>query len=315
MDRRKLAIGFIIYGSSTTKYLADFLSSLIISADSCGLDTVIIAWNNGPKDYSDNINFVRANDRIVLLGNGENIGFAKANNNLIAAAREAEANYFLAINPDTLLEPDSIKELLRPMETNVSIAATSPKVRRWDFAHKQKTNFIDTCGIVISAGLQFKDLGQGEEDAGQYDDAQILGPSGCVALYRMSALAKIKDEHGYFDDRFFMYKEDCDLALRMKLNKLQSVFTHQSIVYHDRTASASGDSLLARFKNQRQKSNLVRQWSYYSQWLIYFKHWYALNLLNKFAVILYGLAGVFYAILFDRILLTEISNAKKAANQ
>lgn len=309
MDRRKLAIGFVLYGESTTKYLGDFLPSLIASAANCGLDTVIMAFDNGPENFTASRDFLRDYDQVVLLGSGRNLGFAGANNQLIAAASEAGANYFLAINPDTLLEVDSLKELLRPMENNISLASVSPKLRRWDFANKIKTGLLDSCGIVVGRGLQFRDLGQGEVDRGQYNEAVITGPSGAAALYRISALARIKDEYGYFDERFFMYKEDCDLAYRLRLLKLPSALAPLSIIYHDRSAATDKFNLLSRFKAVLNKNSKVLAWSYYGDWLMIFKHWSTLSVVDKLVVSWYRFLSLTYALVFNRELFAEIKKA------
>ncbi len=311
MIDKKLVIGFILYGSSTTKYLTDFLSSLIKATENLSLETKIIAYNNGPEEYEDNKKIIADYPQIRLVGTGENIGFGRANNKMISIAQEFGADFYLTLNPDLLLEADSIKELVQAMIDDVNLSAVTPKVRRWDFANKQKTKFIDTVGVIAESGLQFKDLGQGAKDIGQYDQAKIIGPSGCVAMFRMSAIEKIKDAHGYFDNRFFMYKEDCDLAWRLKKNNLHSTVVPLSIMYHDRTAVARGLSVWARFKNQNLKSNSVRQWSYFGQWLIVFKHWSSLNFFDKIMVIYYQGLGLIYAIIFERELLYEVNRARK----
>ena len=313
MDRRKLAIGFLLYGDSTARYLEYFLPSLLAAIDNCGLDTIIMAWDNGPRGFVANRQFLDAYPEIVLMGNGVNDGFAKANNALISAASEAGATYFLALNPDTLLAPDALQELLRALESNISLASVSPKLLRWDFAHKQPTQVIDTCGIVLNAGLQFRDLGQAELDQGQYDQVEILGPSGCAALYRLSALARVRDEHGYFDERFFMYKEDCDLAYRLRVSALASALVPTAIIYHDRSASNNNFSLWGRLLNMRYKSKQVQAWSFYGDWLIFFKHWPTLKLPDRLAAIFYRLLALAYALVFNRQLLVEITKAKQVS--
>lgn len=314
MHHRKLAIGFILYGESTTKYLGDFLPSLMTAASHCELDLAIMAWDNGPEGYDANRQILNSYDQVTVMGVGHNLGFARANNALIKAAAEVGATYFLAINPDTLLEPDALQELLRPMESNSSLAAVSPKLRRWDFANQTKTNFLDTCGIVIGTGLQFRDLGQGKADQGQYDEAVIAGPSGAAALYRMSALARIKDQHGYFDERFFMYKEDCDLVYRLQLAKLPTALAPRAIIYHDRSAATDKFNLLARFKGVLNKKTQILAWSYYGDWLMVFKHWSTLSPIDRLVVIWYRSLALAYALVFDRRLFKEITKAKSAAS-
>ena len=59
----------------------------------------------------------------------------------------------------------------------------------------------------MKPGLKFYDLGQGEEDRGQYDKFDIIAPGGAAGLFRLNLLKKIKEKDAYFDPEFFMYKD------------------------------------------------------------------------------------------------------------
>lgn len=312
MNRNKLAIGFIVYGQSSAKYLASFVPSLLASIANCGLETISMAWDNGPDKFQANRDILKQFPEITVLGTGANLGFAEANNHLIETALLERADYFLALNPDMLLEPDALKELIQVLEADSQISAVSPKVKHWNFETDEKTDLIDTCGIVIKSGLQFSDLGQAELDQCQYDQAVIAGPSGCAALFRVSTLEQIKDKFGYFDSRIFMYKEDCDLAYRLQRAGLKTALVPSAIFYHDRSADAVGTSLWRRFMNQGRKSQQVRHWSYFSQWLLIFKYWSGLNLVERCNTIYYTSFSLIYALIFDWSLLSEIKRAREA---
>jgi GT2 family glycosyltransferase len=61
------------------------------------------------------------------------------------------------------------------------------------------------------------DIGSGARDDGRWDaPAEVFGVSGCTALYRVAALEDVKIGTGYFDDDFFVYREDVDLAWRLR---------------------------------------------------------------------------------------------------
>ena len=61
------------------------------------------------------------------------------------------------------------------------------------------------------------DVGAGTPDDGRWDrPAEVFGASGCVALFRTAALADAKISTGFFDDDFFVYREDVDLAWRLR---------------------------------------------------------------------------------------------------
>ena len=94
--------------------------------------------------------------------------------------------------------------------------------------------------------------GQGERDEGQYNKTEeIFGVDGAAPLYRRTALENIKlpirikfaynshqNSHAYeyFDEDFFCYKEDVDLAWRLQLYGWKSVYEPRAIAYHLRGA-------------------------------------------------------------------------------
>ena len=317
-ENHRLTIGFIAYGKSTFKYLPVFLSSL---KDQEYKDFKIVVIDNSELEDNENAVFLRTNyPDISFSWAGGNIGFAKAYNRMLRIASAEGAEYFLAVNPDMYFEPGCVGRLIEAMDRDKELGSAGPKVLRWNNQPqrpgKEGKKLIDTCGIKLVKGLRFIDAGQGEEDAGQYNCARILGPSGCAAIYRVSALEKIKtsgkkNEHTgkpeYFDELMFMYKEDCDLAYRLMLAGYRSALVPDAIVYHDRTASAEGISDLEIALNRKNKSRLVREWSFLNQQIIFIKFWGKTNLMDKIQIIWYEVKAFIYIILFEQYLLGQIA--------
>ncbi len=310
--KKKIAVGFIVYKDLTAKYLPYFLPSLWAAAKAAAehYNFSFFAFDNSGPANRVNANFLHANyPQIKILSVGKNIGFARAYNKMIAAA--AEADYFLVINPDILLVPTALRFLAKALDDNKNLAAVSPKVRRWDFHLNRQTNIIDTCGLSLAPGLRFYDLGQGESDRGQHDQATIIGPSGAAGLFRLSALAKIKEAGQYFDERFFMYKEDCDLAYRLYLAGFQASCVPSAVIYHDRTAAVFGPGWRQVILSRRQKSRQVKKWSFFGQQLIFLKYWRRQNWQSKLAIISYEIKALVFALLFEPYLLAEWRRAFK----
>jgi GT2 family glycosyltransferase len=187
-------------------------------------------------------------------------------------------------------------------------------LRRWDFANQVKTQQLDSVGIALLPGLRFIDLGQGQIDQGQFDEAKILGPSGAAALFRVAALTKIAESQSdsnqqeYFDERFFMYKEDCDLIYRLFLAGYGSIMVPQAIMYHDRTAAASGRGFWRRFSDRSHKNQQIRAWSFRNQHLLYFKHWKSQNIVNRLRIG-WSMSGMFiFSLILEQFLLKEYRN-------
>lgn len=243
---------------------------------------------------------------IVIINTGANLGFAKAYNLMINKARQEKAEYFLAINPDVILEEKAVSLMIKTMDDDKTLGSISPKILKWDFINNKKTDIIDSCGLKLLPGLRFVDLGQGETDHGQYNSIDILGPSGAAAMFRMSALEEVNDQNGYFDENMFMYKEDCDLAFRLNLAGYKSMLVPDAVVYHDRTASSSGQSDLAVAKNRKNKTRKVKEWSFLNQQLIFWKYWRRINRANKMALVWYQVKILIYAVFFEPYLFSVL---------
>lgn len=185
----KVWVGFIVYGDVTAHYLPYFLQSLQRQTYT---STHIVCFDNSSEADNENSEYLKSHPEIKVYRQEGNIGFSAAYNILIAEAIASGAEYFFVVNPDTLVEPDVIDQLVISLAKNTHCASACPKILKWNFKAHIKTSIIDSCGLVLKPGLVFRDLGQGEEDKGQYDQSLILGPSGAAGLFRLSALRMIE---------------------------------------------------------------------------------------------------------------------------
>src|SRR5262249_54736082 len=128
-----------------------------------------------------------------------NTGFCKAHNDL---ARRFPSEYVLFLNPDTVLTPTFIQELMNALDYREDAASASGKLLRMD----GKT--IDSTGIVMLREQRHLDRGADELDTGQFEKPEeIFGPSGAAAMYRRKALEDTAINGQYFDEDFFAYRE------------------------------------------------------------------------------------------------------------
>lgn len=298
----RVAIGIITYKESTAKYLPYFLTSL---NEQTYRDYKLFVYDN-TDDGSKANQEALAGSSCEMMGDDKNIGYGAAYNSMIRRAIEQKFEYFFVVNPDTVLDSNCLSVMIDELDKNSELSCVSPKIYQWQFEGDKKTNILDTCGIVMSPALQFSDLGQGEVDSGQYDNAEILGPSGAAGLFRLSSLESIKEGEQYFDEHFFMYKEDCDLVLRLSLAKYAAKIALNAKVFHDRTASSKGLSLFARIKNRRTKSRRVNEWSFVNQQIIYYKYWRTLTIGEKLTLMKQQVIMLVYILLFEQCLLLSL---------
>lgn len=177
----------------------------------------------------------------------ENIGFAAAHNQL---ARTYPAQYLLFLNADTILEPDFVEELVQSLEDEPSAGSASGKLLRMD------GRTIDSTGITMTRNQRHLDRGAGESDNGQYENpGPVFGPSGAAAMYRYVCLEDIAIEGAFFDEDFFAYREDADLAWRARLMGWQSLYVPRAVARHRRHVTPERRSGLSRIINRHSVKN------------------------------------------------------------
>ncbi|MFA6106711.1 MAG: glycosyltransferase family 2 protein [Patescibacteria group bacterium] len=309
-NKPKTCIGFITYGQGTAKYLPFFLASL--KEQTCFSDLKILAIDNSEREENENSTYLKNHfPEIELKWVGQNLGFAKAYNIMISQAIAEGAKYFIAVNPDMVLEPKFTEELIKTIEQNDKTGAIQPKILKWDFENNKKTDQTDSYGIFITKEHRFSDLKQGEKDNPPVKEVyEIFGFTGAAVIFRLEALADTAYFNGqyneYFDELMFMYKEDCDLSYRLRLAGWKIFFEPKAVAFHDRSVSPVGESAIKIALNRKNKSQQVKKWSFLNQWILLLKiKDLPFSFRVKLATDWYQLKSLIYAIIFEPYLLSE----------
>ena len=156
---------------------------------------------------------------LTVVSSRENLGYTGGHNLAIGKAVEAQCPWVLVLNSDVVLAPDFLERLLDEAERpeNARTGAFTGKILRAEGVELLPTAVLDTVGIRMTKNGRHFDIGAGLQDDGRYDrGAEVFGVSGCVALYRTAALSDVKIATGFFDNDFFLYREDVDLAWRLR---------------------------------------------------------------------------------------------------
>ena len=158
--------------------------------------------------------------RFRIRDMGGNLGFAAANNRV---AEASAARFFVLLNPDTVADPQWLERLVAKAEAVPPAASVgSLQVRLDDHTR------LDGVGDVWHVGGLAWRAGEGWNAADAPGDGEICGPCGAAALYRREVFLSV----GGFDERFFCYCEDVDLALRLRLAGWRSVRASDAVVRH-----------------------------------------------------------------------------------
>ena len=165
----------------------------------------IIVVDNGSTDGS--LQYLReAHPEVTVLALDTNTGFAHAaNRGLRAASTPAVA----LINTDVELDPDWLARMTAALATDPACAAVACKM-----VSLTDPGELYDAGDVLRRDGACEQRGRFERDDGRFDEpGEVFGACAGAALYRRDAVLAI----GGFDERYFAYLEDVDLALRLRL--------------------------------------------------------------------------------------------------
>ena len=204
------------------------------------LEVVLVI--NGSNDGSADFVRRRFGDFVRIIELPENIGYTGGNN---VGLRAARGRYLALLNDDTRLHSDWLKNMVESLEKQADYGMAACKIL--SYYHPE---IIDNVGHIFCRDGTFRGRGRLEEDRGQYDrEEEVLSPSGCAFLVRREAL----DEVGLLDDDFFIYGEDADLSLRIRLAGWKVVYVPSSIVYHKYSATTGAYSPFKAFLVERNR--------------------------------------------------------------
>jgi GT2 family glycosyltransferase len=193
----------------------------------------VVVVDSGSDDAS--VEIVRAGyPEVRLIECGDNVGFCRGNN---LGIRATDSPFVLVLNPDTLLEPDFLERLLPAFE-DARVGLAAGKLLRFD------RQTLDSAGQSLTRSRRPRDRGYGRLDRGRFDrDEEVFGACGAAALCRRTMLESIADPGPqYFDENFFAFGEDLDLAWRARRMGWKASYRHGAIGYHARggTSEAPG---------------------------------------------------------------------------
>lgn len=285
--------------------------------------------NNSPS--KEGLDFVKRyykaqqnSGHLHVIANKENLGYAKAANQgirlAISGKNGAKADYIVITNPDIIYSPTYFEKIVNYTEqksaeaqgsgnrpTERGVAGITGKVYKYDFANQKPTKIIDTVGLYIDKKFRVADGAQGVEDKGQFDkEKEVFGISGACPMYSVKALEEAKiqlpgEPDEYFDEDFFMYKEDVDLSWRLQLLGYTFLYYPKAIAFHGRgTGVIERRTTWQIIRNRKFLNKFQRYYSFRNHRLMIMKNALLGNYLRHFPrIIANDVATLFYLLFFE----------------
>lgn len=257
-------ISIIILTCNSSKFIGNCLSSVFAQNYR---DFEVIIVDNGSSDNT--VSFIKQKyPDVILILNKTNQGAAKARNQGINIAK---GNWILTLDCDVVLGKSFLFNMEKAVkEAVLDVGMIQPKILQ----SSDKT--IYSAGISISFLRRFHDIGKGKKDAGRFDRAAyIFGVCSAAALYRKDMLDEIKQDSGYFDERFFFLFEDVDLSWRAQKKRYKAIFSPGAVCGHHGNSSVTPKKIRQYFclrnryytllKNDSLK-NFILPFLFYDLW-------------------------------------------------
>ncbi len=188
------------------------------------LDLQTVVLDNASNDES--ATWARSKG-LKVIANADNVGFARAHNKILSSCRLTPDDFYMPLNPDVVLTPDYIKELV------AIIAVTKAG---WATGKLLSSNYSGTI-YSIGHGLRrdgyFFNIGNHQEDQGQFSvPCEVFGAPGAASLISAKLIRDICVNDELFDSAMFMYGEDTDLDWRARRAGWRCWYTPAAIAYH-----------------------------------------------------------------------------------
>ena len=228
----------------------------------------VIVADNASSD--DSVRMVREQfPEVELIENDENLGFAKATNQTLSAA---EGRYLMMLNPDTVLEEESLRKLVAVADDHPEAGIVAPKLVYPDGCLQYSCRRFPTISAAVFRNTILGRLFPRARSAAEYvmadwdheSEREVDWVSGACMMIRREAF----EEVGRLDEEFVWGSEDVDYCLRMHRGGWKVLFTPVTQVVH----------AVGRSTDQAVVPTIVR--THRGMYLLYSKH-FASNVLAK----------------------------------
>lgn len=217
-----MTISIVLVSFNSARFLPELLESLL--NQTVGFKEIILI-DNASEDESVEIIQSFA-DRVKLVAEPENTGYARAANTGI---RAASSELVVVANPDTVFDPSFNERVLEAFEKDPALSMLSPLILR--FGGK----IVDSAGQARSRSLYPLEIGFNKplQDV-PVEPGPVFSVCGAATVFHRKALETLEMDGQYYDEDFFIFWEDFDIGWRAQLLGLKTMFYPAARVFHFR---------------------------------------------------------------------------------
>jgi O-antigen biosynthesis protein len=235
-------ISIIIVNYNVKEFLQNLIHSIYKAGANLAYEVIIV--DNASDDGS--VEFIREKfPEVILIPNKENLGFSKANNIGLKAAR---GEYLLLINPDTIVSEDTFEKMIEFFKSTPSAGLAGCKILNPDgtlqLACRRSfpgpwTSFCKVTGLsnLFPESRLFARYNLTYLDENQTYEVDAV--SGSFMMLKRDVYEKI----GGLDEQFFMYGEDLDWCYRIQKAGYKVYYVHSTQIIHYKGESTRRSSI------------------------------------------------------------------------
>jgi GT2 family glycosyltransferase len=206
-------------------------------------DREVVVADNGSAD--DSLAVLARYPEVRVLRFGRNRGFGAATN---AGIRATDSRYVATLNNDAVPAPGWLAALVAAADAEPAVGMCASRM-----VLAARPDRLDSCGIALDrVGIAW-DLFGGQPVGADAGLVEPFGPCGGAGLYRRAMLAQI----GLFDEEFFAYLEDVDLAWRARAAGWRCRYVPDAQVVHQHSATGGEGSPWKHYLLGRNKVRLL----------------------------------------------------------
>lgn len=135
----------------------------------------------------------------------------------------------LTLNPDVRLNPDYLRKLIEVMEDDPRIGSATGQLLLGS-----NPSIIDSTGIEMGRTRRVWDRGGGDPASKWQQSGELFGVSAAAAVYARRMIEDIMLDGQFFDETYFAYKEDVDVAWRANLLGWKAYYAAEAKASHGR---------------------------------------------------------------------------------
>ena len=258
MDVSNLLISVILVSYNTAKMSVEALDSLFTSQGDFTLEVFVV--DNASKDDSVQV-IKKAYPNINLIENKKNVGFGRANNQVLDFAK---GEYVLLLNTDAFVQADTLQKTVQHMQAHPRCGVLGVKLLGRDGALQPSCRYFPTPFNLFAGRVGLHRFLPNIKMVDDTDWNSSLTQNcdwvpGCYYLVRKSVI----DQVGLFDPLYFLYSEEVDHCFRVKKAGWEVTYFADAAAVHIGGESAKTDDVIGQQNRQVNRLRLESELLYF----------------------------------------------------